>query len=304
LKKLVKTFLNMKFIDPRNEIVRVCFERRLKEVNGAKGKKKKLQWVERNFTEFDGTRFKISSSTNKETPYILNLSVRVPYFKDVQKFDCHAHLEKIYGKSLQKEPEMNFDFTITTDLSEVDEKAWDETLTQLASVKRNTFACACEKMFNDSLDGKDSEAAEISITKKDKLYIFGKKDRVIFCYALNIQSDTIITDLFLNEMVDIRKKPDMSACPTVNLAKKAPEEIKAFEAGDGPFFIFTLYHRHFKTPANMNKAIDLMCEFRTYLSYHIKCSKAHIHCRMRSKTEGWKKVMARANIDSGKKRRR
>merc|ERR1719513_382437 len=173
---------------------------------------------------------------------------------------------------------MNFDFTITTDLSEVDEKAWDETLTQLASVKRNTFACACEKMFNDSLDGKDSEAAEISITKKDKLYIFGKKDRVIFCYALNIQSDTIITDLFLNEMVDIRKKPDMSACPTVNLAKKAPEE---------------------------NKAIDLMCEFRTHLSYHIKCSKAHIHCRMRSKTEGWKKVMARANIEtSGKKRRR
>jgi len=299
----VKTFLNMKFIDPRNEIVRVSFEQRLKEVNFAKTKKKKLQWVERNFTEFDGTRYKISSSTNKETPNILNLSVAVPYFKDLARFEPLAYLGKIYGESLLKEPEMNFDFTIQTDLSEVDEKEWEGRLDQLASVKRNAFASACEKMFYDSLDGKDCETAEISITKKDKLYLSGKKDRVLFIFALDIKSDQVISDLFLNEMVDIRKKPDMSACPAVSLAKKAPDEIKQFKTGDGPFFIFTLFHRHFKG-ANMGKAIDLMSEFRTYLSYHIKCSKAHIHCRMRSKTEGWKKVMARANIDGPKKRRK
>jgi len=293
----------MKFIDPRNEIVRVCFEQRLKEVNVAKARKKKLQWIERNFTEFDGTRYKISSSTNKETPFILNLSVGVPYFKELERFECLAYLEKIYGESLLKEPEMNFDFTIQTDLSEVDEKEWDGQLAQLASAKRNAFACACEKMFIDSLDGKDSEPAQISITKKDKLYLLGKKDRVQFVFALDVKSDQVISDLFLHEMVDTRKKPDMSSCPSVNLVKNAPDEIKEFDAGEGPFFIFTLFHRHFKG-ANMGKAIDLMCEFRTYLSYHIKCSKAHIHCRMRAKTEGWKKVMARANIDGPKKRKK
>jgi len=294
----------MKFIHPQNEIVRVCFEQRLKEVNVAKTSKKKLQWVERNFTEFDGTRFKISSTPKaKGTPFLLNLSVAVPYFKDLEKFDVLSYLEKIYGKDLQKEPEMNFDFTIQTDLSEVDEKEWDVKLGQLASAKRNAFASACEKMFNDSLDNKASEAAEISITKKDKLYLFGKKDRVLFCFALDIKSDQVISNLFLNEMVDTRKKPDMSMCPGVNFTKKAPDELKEFDTGDGPYFIFTLYHRHFKG-SNMDKAIDLMCEFRTYLSYHIKCSKAHIHCRMRSKTEGWKKVMARANIDAPKKKRR
>jgi len=292
----------MKFIDPQNEIVRVCFERRLKEVNVAKNSKKRLQWVERNFTEFDGTRYKISS-VGKETPYLLNLSVTVPYFKDLEKFDCLEYLGKIYGKKLLKEPEMNFDFTIQTDLSEVDEKEWEVDLSQLASIKRNAFACACEKMFSDSISGKETEAAEINITKKDKLYLFGKKDRVLFCFALDIKSDQVITDLFLNEMVDIRKKPDMSACPTVSLLKNAPDEIKGLNAGDGPFFVFTLFHRHFNGP-NMNKAIDLMCEFRTYLSYHIKCSKAHIHTRMRAKTEGWKKVMSRANIDGPKKRRK
>jgi len=292
----------MKFIDPQNEIVRVCFERRLKEVNVAKNSKKRLQWVERNFTEFDGTRYKICS-TGKETPYLLNLSVIIPYFKDLEKFDCLGYLGKIYGKKLLEEPEMNFDLTIQTDLSEVDEKEWEVDLYQLASIKRNAFACACEKMFSDSISGKESEAAEINITQKDKLYLFGKKDRVLFCFALDIKSDQVITDLFLNEMVDIRKKPDMSACPAVSLLKNAPDEIKGLNAGDGPFFVFILFHRHFNGP-NMSKAIDLMCEFRTYLSYHIKCSKAHIHTRMRAKTEGWKKVMSRANIDGPKKRRK
>jgi len=293
----------MKFIDPRNEIVRVCFQQHWKEVNEAKNTKKKLQWIERNFTEFDGTRFKITS-TAKETPFIVNLSVGVPYFKDLEKFDCLGHLAKVYGKGLLKEAEMNFDFTIQTDLSEVDEKCWEEQLTQLASVKRNAFASVCEKMFNDSLDEKETGSVEINITKRDKLYLVPKKDRVLFIFALDIKSDQVISDLFLNEMVDIRKKPDMSMCPMVVFTKNQPEDIKQFEAGEGPFFIFSLFHRHFQG-AKKESAIDLMCEFRTYLSYHIKCSKAHIHCRMRTKTEGWKKVMARANIEqSGKKRRK
>jgi len=292
----------MKFIDPRNEIVKVCFQHHWEETNKFKNSKKKLQWIERLFTEFDGTRFKITSVA-KETPFIINLSVGVPYFKDLEKFDCLGHLGKVYGKGLLKEPEMNFDFTIQTDLSEVDEKSWDEQLTKLASVKRNAFASVCEKMFNDSLGEKETDSIEINITKKDKLYLTAKKDRVLFCYALDIKSDRIITDLFLNEMVDIRKKPDMSMCPAVTYSKNAPPYLKDFDAGEGPFFIFTLFHRHFKGD-KMDKAIDLMCEFRTYLSYHIKCSKAHIHCRMRTKTEGWKKVMARANIEQSGKRRR
>jgi len=281
----------------------VCFQQHWKEVNEAKNTKKKLQWIERNFTEFDGTRFKITSVA-KETPFILNLSVGVPYFKDLEKFDCLGHLEKVYGKGLLKEAEMNFDFTIQTDLSEADEKTWDEQLTQLAAVKRNAFASVCEKLFSDSLDGKEAGAVEINITKKDKLYLVTKKDRVLFIFALEIKSDQVISDLFLNEMVDIRKKPDMSMCPTVVFTKNPPDDIKEFDAGERPFFIFSLFHRHFKG-AKMDSAIDLMCEFRTYLSYHIKCSKAHIHCRMRTKTEGWKKVMARANIEqNGKKRRK
>jgi len=291
----------MKFISAQNEIVRVCFERRLKEVQQARNSKKKLQWIERNFTEFDGTRFKISSVA-KDKPHMLNLSVSVPYYKDLAKFEPMTHLSKIYGDRLQKESEMNFDFTIQTDFS--DEKVeWDDVLTQLASVKRNAFACVCEQMFDTSLAEKECEAVEINITKKDKLYLSAKKDRVLFFFNINIEIDAVLTELFLNEMVDIRKKPDMSACPHVSYTKKAPGELKEFDTSGGTFFIFTLFHRHFKGK-KMDSAIDLMCEFRTYLSYHIKCAKAHIHCRMRTKTEGWKKVMARANVEPTKKRRK
>ena len=54
-----------------------------------------------------------------------------------------------------------------------------------------------------------------------------------------------------------------------------------------------LFPRH-TCKASRDNTINLIHIFRDYLHYHIKCSKAYIHSRMRAKTSDFLKVLNRA----------
>jgi actin related protein 2/3 complex subunit 2 len=45
---------------------------------------------------------------------------------------------------------------------------------------------------------------------------------------------------------------------------------------------------------NRDNTINLISMLRNYLHYHLKCSKAYMHQRMRSKTSDFLKVLNRA----------
>ena len=55
-----------------------------------------------------------------------------------------------------------------------------------------------------------------------------------------------------------------------------------------------LFPRSFKDDAAADKTVNLIHTFRDYLHYHIKCSKAYLHSRMRSRTTALLKVLNRA----------
>ena len=59
------------------------------------------------------------------------------------------------------------------------------------------------------------------------------------------------------------------------------------------FFSTVLFPRH-TNPQTRDNTINLIHMFRDYLHYHIKCSKAYIHSRMRAKTSDFLKVLNRA----------
>lgn len=59
-----------------------------------------------------------------------------------------------------------------------------------------------------------------------------------------------------------------------------------------------LFPRHFKDEATREKTIDCIHTFRDYLHYHIKCSKAYLHTRMRARTTDLLKVLNRARPEA------
>jgi actin related protein 2/3 complex subunit 2 len=51
-------------------------------------------------------------------------------------------------------------------------------------------------------------------------------------------------------------------------------------------------------PKNRDNTINLISMLRNYLHYHLKCSKAYLHQRMREKTSDFLKVLNTAKPES------
>uniref|UniRef100_A0A672N1L6 Arp2/3 complex 34 kDa subunit n=1 Tax=Sinocyclocheilus grahami TaxID=75366 RepID=A0A672N1L6_SINGR len=135
-------------------------------------------------------------------------------------------------------------------------------------------------------------------------YIEAKKDRVtvVFSTVFKDDDDVIIGKVFMQEFKEGRRASHTA--PQVLFSHREPPlELKDTDAtvGDNIGYItFVLFPRH--TNANTrDNTINLIHTFRDYLHYHIKCSKAYIHTRMRSKTSDFLKVLNRARPDAEKK---
>jgi actin related protein 2/3 complex subunit 2 len=165
------------------------------------------------------------------------------------------------------------------------------------------------------------------------------KDRVtcIFSTLFTDADDIIIGKVFMQAFSDVRGK-NPQAPQVLFKHKEAPEELAGTSAlsGDnvgyitfgrlaengggccrrccgvslqGPaspptatpscFSLVVLTPRHFQDK-NKEETIDLIHTFRNYLHYHIKCSKAYLHQRMRARTAGLLKVREGLELASGR----
>lgn len=64
------------------------------------------------------------------------------------------------------------------------------------------------------------------------------------------------------------------------------------------YVTFVLFPRHFSNPDVASSTISHIQLFRDYLHYHIKCSKAYMHSRMRHRVSEFQKVLNRAKTEA------
>ena len=80
-----------------------------------------------------------------------------------------------------------------------------------------------------------------------------------------------------------------------------PLEIKHIpglkQTEDVGYVTFVLFPRHFANQEIANGTISHIENFRDYLHYHIKCSKAYMHSRMRHRVSEFQKVLNRAKTE-------
>jgi actin related protein 2/3 complex, subunit 2 len=100
------------------------------------------------------------------------------------------------------------------------------------------------------------------------------------------------------EFVDARRQPSIQNAPQVLYSSKEPPlEIRHLNlqaTEDIGYVTFILFPRHFSKPAIAEATISHIQLFRDYLHYHIKCSKAYMHSRMRHRVAEFQKVLNRA----------
>uniref|UniRef100_A0A672MSW3 Arp2/3 complex 34 kDa subunit n=1 Tax=Sinocyclocheilus grahami TaxID=75366 RepID=A0A672MSW3_SINGR len=243
----------------------------------------KPEAVEVTFADFDGVLYHISNPNGDKTKVMVSISLK--FFKELQEHGADE-VREIITKPVKN-------------MSGLMVGLFSANANQDSKSVPASFRTACVNQIN---------ANQRNIQQKRPLttclYIEAKKDRVtvVFSTVFKDDDDVIIGKVFMQEFKEGRRASHTA--PQVLFSHREPPlELKDTDAtvGDNIGYItFVLFPRH--TNANTrDNTINLIHTFRDYLHYHIKCSKAYIHTRMRSKTSDFLKVLNRARPDAEKK---
>uniref|UniRef100_A0A8D0CKG1 Arp2/3 complex 34 kDa subunit n=1 Tax=Scleropages formosus TaxID=113540 RepID=A0A8D0CKG1_SCLFO len=251
----------------------------------------KPEAVEVTFADFDGVLYHISNPNGDKTKVMVSISLK--FFKELQE---HA----VPAKKLA----CGYNVSLLYDLDSVPANK-KEVIHQAGMLKRNCFASVFEKYFKFQEEGREGEKRAVVHYRDDEtMYVEAKKDRVtvVFSTVFKDDDDVVIGKVFMQEFKEGRRASHTAPQVLFN-HREPPLELKDTDAAIGDnigYITFVLFPRH--TGANTrDNTINLIHTFRDYLHYHIKCSKAYIHTRMRSKTSDFLKVLNRARPDAEKK---
>lgn len=263
----------------------------------------KPESIDSTVADFDGVLYHISNPNGDKTK--VSISISLKFYKDLESHGASGLLEKIYGSYLAS-PEAGHSVTLIYDLTNVP-KDYSKIVSDAARLKRNCFASVFEKYFEAQAAGQDIKQAVINYRDDETMYVEAKKDRVtvIFSTVFKDDSDVIIGKVFMQEFKEGRRAS--TTAPQVLFSHKEPPlELRGQNAATGDnigYITFVLTPRHINA-ASRDNTIDLIHTFRNYLHYHIKCSKAYIHTRMRAKTTDFLKVLNRARPDQAVKEKK
>ena len=216
-------------------------------------------------------------------------------------------LKRVYGSFLQEEPEKDvqekpFTATLTFDYKSVTEEQKASILQTFPLLRRNLFAGVFEFAFDKALAKESFDPIVLPYRKEETIYILPpeKSSSLRLCYTIKFQDaeDIVFANkIFLQEFKDSRRNKSLSTAPAVAFTQASkPGDLKAVDEKkkitrepDDPealkeysFIIISLFDQHMDKTTRMGN-IDKLMSFRSYFHYHLKCSKAYLHFRMRSR---------------------
>lgn len=260
----------------------------------------KWESIEMTLADFDGVTFHVFTSADDKR--LLNVSLSAKCYPQLKQYGVEDHLKTVYSKYLVA-PENGYDVTVQINLEQLagaQDKA--KVTHDVALLKRHVMAAPFYKAFSDIEQKKAGGLIEINYRDDEAFYLKVESDRLIVIFAIQFKDpdDVVFAKLFLQEYQDARRT--MSNAPSVNYSQKEPplelKGVKNLKVGDSNGFVsFVLFPAHI----NGNKketSINNIQTFRNYLHYHIKCSKAHLHTRMRNRVRTFLQVLNRAKSDN------
>ncbi|XP_041477878.1 actin-related protein 2/3 complex subunit 2-like [Lytechinus variegatus] len=244
--------------------------------------------------DFDGVLYRISNPDGDRSK--IRVSVSLKFYQELEKHGADELLRREYGNHITTTEE-GYSVSILYDLDNLPaNKA--EAAEKAALLKRNCFASVFEKYFKYQDEEVASKTtAVINYRDDETMYVSSQGDRVtvIFSTIFKDDDDVIIGKVFMQEFKEGRKASHTA--PQVLFShKEPPRELEGSNAAVGDnigYVTFVLEKRH-TNPKARDNTINLIHTFRDYLHYHIKCSKAYIHSRMRFRTSEFLKILNRA----------
>jgi len=248
--------------------------------------------------DFDGVLYHISNLNADKTK--VRVSISLKFYKELQEHGADELLKREYG-TLLIQPEDGYNVSLLIDLENIPEN-WPQMVKKIGLLKRNCFASVFEKYFDFQERGEEGQTRAVIHYRNDEtLYVEAKADRVtvVFSTRFRDEDDVVIGKVFMQELKE-GLRASHTAPPVLFSHREPPRELQNTDAvvdNKVGYVTFVLFPRHTAKNTRDN-TINLIHMFRHYLHYHIKCSKAYIHSRMRAKTSEFLKVLNRARPEN------
>ncbi|KAF5291413.1 hypothetical protein FQR65_LT01724 [Abscondita terminalis] len=248
--------------------------------------------------DFDGVLYHISNINSDKTK--VRISISLKFYKELQEHGADELLKRVYGPILIA-PEDGYNVSLLVDLENIPDD-WPELVKKIGLLKRNCFASVFEKYFDFQERGDEGQSrAFIHYRNDETMYVEAKADRVtvVFSTRFRDEDDVVIGKVFMQELKE-GLRASHTAPPVLFSHREPPRELQNTDAvidNKVGYVTFVLFPRHTARNTRDN-TINLIHMFRHYLHYHIKCSKAYIHSRMRAKTSEFLKVLNRARPEN------
>lgn len=252
--------------------------------------------------DFDAVTFHLATP-DPNNKGILVISMSMKCYSELRKHGVDELMSSKYGAYIVS-PETGYDITLQINCASFNAKSEDERkkfAREVALLKRHALASVFYKAFNEVEKKQPGGIIEVGYRDVEAIYIKPENDRctVIFSIQFKDAGDAVLSKTFLQEYQDARKT--MNNAPFVSYSQKEPpgelKAIKNLRVGQNNGFVsFVLFQPHMAA-AKREKTIDNIQTFRNYLHYHIKCSKAYLHTRMRNRVRIFLQVLNRAKME-------
>jgi len=269
-----------------------------KLISKAGGSKEKRSQIAITIADFDGCVFGIATSKDRNQ---VTVSVQWSLLREpvMEQSGLTSRLQAIYG-NLIIPTVAGYDFSVGFDLDNLPADS-AELPKKIGLLKRNILSVPFLATFERIAGGdKSTNVITIPYRTNEAIYLKPEADRAIVVFSIYYRDrdDIVYSKVFLQEFADARKT--MNACPSVSFSQKeAPLEIKGVkgvnEGEDQGFVSFGLFKGHV-AGTRAQQTVDILQVFRNYLLYHVKCSKAFMHTRMRNRVNSLLQVINRAKM--------
>jgi len=285
----------MLFLDAENQIILATLRTRLEA-----DKKDRLKApLEVKGQDFDNTNFRVTgkgldSKDNLDgQKEIITVSIHVLCGDILIKHGMDEYLKRVYG-SYVVAPEKDFTATLEFCIDGIDEKEKEKILLMVPCLKRYVMMTPFAYAFDKFVKGEKFDNVQIPYRTEENIYIitFEKTLNVVYSVKFNDPDDIVLARVFLQEFADTRRDKALGKAPSVSFSQGVkPLELQGIKSSepDDPkqlkeYGFVSLSLRDYMCTEDMRvSTLDTLLQFRNYLHYHLKCSKAYMHIRMRSR---------------------
>jgi actin related protein 2/3 complex subunit 2 len=259
------------------------------------GKREPLEII---CADFDGVQYHISNNADRSS---VTVSLQWSCADQLLANGGEADLKRIYGAYLV-DPEPNYHVTLSLNLNALpaDQKQREELPMAFALLKRHLFGAPFALCFK-ALQSKSPQApirVDYRKVGHESVHLIPGKEgfTVVFAIGFESSSDQILSKIFLQEFSESRRM--VRGAPSVKFSEKEPPlELTSinFQPPSGmiSYVSFVLFDHHMNE-RNAARTISSIQTFRNYLHFHLKCSKAYMHSRMRKRVESLLQVLNRS----------